>query len=384
MRLAYIIPSLRNPSGWHSHATSFLYAIRSLVEPVLFVAGEDYPEAEKLFPGWEIVQLPTTQRSAAGSARGASRLINCYWHIRRSHFPDVDLVHSLEAYPTGLVGHWLAQRMGKPHVITIHGTYGVIWRERRIDRPLYEAVLRRARMIYPVSNGTARLLRENFGSAIKRTRIEPILNGNDFWKQLPRSQALDRRMPEIPTILSVGDVKPRKGYHICVESYGIVKSSLPESRYLIAGQVRQNSYNAQLQQTIKDRGLADITFLGAIPADELSRLYQESSVFFLAPQQEGLQFEGFGLVFLEAGAYGLPVVATRTGGVPEAVQDGTTGLLAEPGDYQGLAQALLRLLTEPDLARVLGRANRHYAETLTWERNAAEQFRAYQEALSAA
>jgi len=384
MRLAFIIPSLRNPSGWRSHATSFLYAIRSLVEPVLFVAREDYPEAEKLFPGWEISQLPTTQRSAAGSERGTSRLLNCYWHIRRSHFPDVDLVHSLEAYPTGLVGHWLAQRMGKPHVITIHGTYGVIWRERRIDRPLYEAVLRRARMIYPVSNGTARLLQEYFGSAIKTTRIKPILNGNDFWKQVHPSQALDRRMPKIPTILSVGDVKPRKGYHTCLESYAIVKSSLPSARYLIAGQVRDNSYNAQLQQTIRDRHLADITFLGALPAEELSRCYQESSVFFLAPQQEGLQFEGFGLVFLEAGAYGLPVVATRTGGVPEAVQDGTTGLLAEPGDYQGLAEALLRLLTEHDLARELGRANRSHAETLTWERNAAEQFQAYQEALGAA
>jgi len=217
-----------------------------------------------------------------------------------------------------------------------------------------------------------------------RTRIKPILNGNDFWKQVPQSQALNRRIPETPIILSIGDVKPRKGYHISLESYGIVQTSLPAARYLIAGQVRQNSYYAKLLQMIEDRRLKDVTFLGALPASELSRLYQESSVFLLAPQQEGLQFEGFGLVFLEAGAYGLPVVATRTGGVPEAVQDGTTGLLAEPDDSEGLARALLRLLTEPDLARELGRANRHRAETLTWERNASEQFQAYQEALAAA
>ena len=116
----------------------------------------------------------------------------------------------------------------------------------------------------------------------------------------------------------------------------------------------------------------------------MRRLYQESSAFFLAPQQEGLQFEGFGLVFLEAGAYGLPVVATRTGGVPEAVQDGVTGLLADAEDSEGLARALLRLLTEPGLRRELGCANRLLAETLTWERNAAEQFQAYQEAQVAA
>jgi phosphatidylinositol alpha-1,6-mannosyltransferase len=381
MKIAYIIPSLRNPSGWRSHAASFLYAIRTLVEPQLFVAVEDYPEAEKLFPGWEIVQLPTTQRFPAGAGRGSSRLFNCYWHIQRNQFQETDLVHSLEAYPTGLVGHWLARKQNKPHVITIHGTYGVIWRERRIDRPLYESVLRKASMICPVSSGTARLMQETFGKALTNTRIKPVLNGNDFWKQVPQSQALNRRIPEIPTVLSVGDVKRRKGYHVCLESYAIVKSRLPAARYLIAGQVRENSYYTQLQQIIKDRHLKDVTFLGALPMPELSRLYQESSVFFLAPQQEGLQFEGFGLVFLEAGAYGLPVVATRTGGVPDAVQDGATGLLAEAGDSEGLAKALLRLLTEPDLARELGRANRYRAESLTWERTASEQIAAYQEAL---
>jgi len=383
MRIAYIIPSLRNPSGWRSHAKSFLYAIRTLVEPVLYVAVEDYPEAEKLFPGWETVPLPTTQRFPAGSWRGASRLVNCYWHIQRSQAPQVDGVHSLEAYPTGLVGHWLARKLGKPHLITIHGTYGVIWRERRVDRPIYEGVLRQASMVCPVSNGTARLMQDHFGPALIRTRIKPILNGNDFWKQVPQSQALNRRIPETPTIFSVGDVKPRKGYHVSLESYGIVKSSLPAARYLIAGQIRENNYTTKLQNLIGERHLQDVTFLGALPASELSHLYQESSVFLLAPQQEGLQFEGFGLVFLEAGAYGLPVVATRTGGVPEAVQDGTTGLLAEPDDSEGIARALLRLLTEPDLARELGRANRYWAETLTWERNAAEHFQAYQEVLGA-
>ncbi len=366
MRIAYIIPSLRNPSGWRSHAKSFLYAIHSLVEPVLFVAGDDYQEAEELFPGWEIFKLPTTQRFSAGSSHGASRLFTCYRHIQRSRLPQVDLVHSLEAYPTGLVGHWLATKLKRPHVITIHGTYGVIWRQSRVDRRLYEGVLRQASLLCPVSFGTARLM--------------PILNGNDYWKHVPQSQALNRNFPETPTILSVGDVKARKGYHICLESFEIVKSSLPATRYLIAGQVRENSYTTKLRQMIAARRIQDVTFLGALPGAELSRLYQESSVFFLAPQQDGLQFEGFGLVFLEAGAYGLPVVATRTGGVPEAVQDGVTGLLADAEDSEGLARALLHLLTEPGLRRELGCANRLHAETLTWERTAAEQFQAYQEA----
>jgi phosphatidylinositol alpha-1,6-mannosyltransferase len=104
----------------------------------------------------------------------------------------------------------------------------------------------------------------------------------------------------------------------------------------------------------------------------------------LAAQQSGLHFEGFGLVFLEAGAYGLPVIGTRSGGVADAVKEGETGLLVEPQDINGLAEAMLRLLQDAELAQRLGRANRLWSETLTWERNAAEYAQAYQVLLARA
>jgi glycosyltransferase involved in cell wall biosynthesis len=119
-----------------------------------------------------------------------------------------------------------------------------------------------------------------------------------------------------------------------------------------------------------------------VPERELGELYRQASVFVLTPQEEGLNFEGFGLVYLEAGAYGLPVVATRSGGVPDAVKDGITGFLAEEGDIQGTAEGIIRLLSDPELNRRMGRANREWAETLSWERCAAEQFRMYQEVVS--
>ena len=88
------------------------------------------------------------------------------------------------------------------------------------------------------------------------------------------------------------------------------------------------------------------------------------------------------MVYLEAGAYGLPVVGTRVGGVPDAVREDETGLLVEPDDVEGLVAALLRLLRDPHLAAEMGRANRRWAETLTWERFAEEQYKAYQESFA--
>jgi glycosyltransferase involved in cell wall biosynthesis len=133
---------------------------------------------------------------------------------------------------------------------------------------------------------------------------------------------------------------------------------------------------------IADQQLEGVTFLGAISDGELRRQYQQASVFVLTPQEEGLNFEGFGLVYLEAGAYGVPVVATNTGGVPDAVRNGETGFLLEANDVAGIAQAVSDLLLDPELNLRMGLANRRWAETLTWERAAQEQFGVYLQAMA--
>ena len=361
----------------------FLKAIQDKVEPVLCVAEEDYEEVCQLFPGWLILRLPVTQRSSAGSLRGLIDLRRCFSAIQKYRTLDVDLVHSLEAYPTGLVGDWLARKIGAPHILTSHGTYGVIWHTHPLNRHLYQRVLIQARMICPVSHGTAEMMRASFRKALRHTPMKVILNGNDAWKRVPRSTALDRQPPETPVLISVGDVKPRKGYHISLEAFASAKSLLPAARYVIIGQYRENAYYNQLQEIIQRKELdEDVTFLGALTDEALSRRYQAATAFILTPQQDGAHFEGFGLVYLEAGAHGLPVVATRTGGVPDAVQDGITGILAEPGDTGELANAILRLLTDSELNKNMGIANRQWAETLTWEHNAEAQYNAYQEVLA--
>lgn len=382
MKVAYLLPSLQNATGWRSHAIAFLGAIAAHVTPVLLASAADVPEAQRLFPGWPISPLPSTQAAAMSSLHGLRALLTTYRALGNLRLPDVDLVHSLEAYPTGLVGDWLARRLKRPHVLTGHGTYAVIWREIFPDRILYTGVLGRAALVCPVSQGTARLMKNYFGGALQATRVLPILNGNDFYQRVPRSQALERQAPEVPTLITVGDVKPRKGQHVSLAAFAEVKERLPDARYLIAGRYKQNDYFRQLQQIIAQRKLSEVQFLGALSGAALHKVYSQASALVLAAQQIGLHFEGFGLVFLEAGAYGLPVIGTRSGGVADAVQEGETGLLVEPQDVTGLAQAMLRLLQDADLAGRLGRANRRWAETLTWERNAAAYAQAYQELLS--
>jgi phosphatidylinositol alpha-1,6-mannosyltransferase len=269
------------------------------------------------------------------------------------------------------------------HVLTVHGTYGVIWRHHWLDRRAYRGVLRKAAMICPVSHGTARQMQRYFGAELSPERLKPVLNGNDFASRVPAEVARLRAIPEHPVLLSVGDLKPRKGQHLSLAAFQQVQAAIPQASYWIAGRAGDGSYPRHLQQIVERLALKNVRFLGAVSDPELEQCYRQASIFVLTPDQQGDHFEGFGLVYLEAGAYGLPVVATRSGGVPDAVRDGETGILAEEGDVNGIAQAILRLAQNHGLQRQMGQANRRWAETLTWERTAGEQMERYAEALEA-
>lgn len=378
MRVAYLVPSLQKPSGWRSHAIAFLKHMHAFVTPVIFVARRDLRDARQLFSGLEVQSLPEIQQATFGTLGGWRKLALVRWSIYKEQFPAVDLVHSLEAYPTGLVGDWLARRLGVPHVLTSHGTYGVVWHQYPFDRRVYHGVLQRADAVCPVSHGTARLMRKYFASALVDTPLQPILNGSDAAGRYPREAALKHQFPSVPTLLTVGDVKPRKGQHLSLAAFALVKSQLPEARYWIVGAYKQDTYTQLMQHYIKQNHLKDVFFLGTVSDADLHRYYQGATVFVLTPQEQGLHFEGFGLVYLEAGAYGLPVIGTRSGGVADAVRDGVTGLLVDPGDSAGLAQAMLHLLQDQELARQMGRRNRDWAETLTWQQNAQAYYQVYQ------
>ncbi len=379
-----MLPSLAKRAGWRTHTLGLLQALsqQTEVEPVLFVAASEAEEARRLFPGWEISELPCTQSAWLSTPRGLTRLIACLLAIQMEKYPTLDLVHSLEAYPTGLVGHWLSRRTGCKHILTAHGTYGIAASQHRLDRLAYRSVLRQAEAICPVSNGTAVQMQRLFGKELHGKRITPIWNGNDFTHKIPLDVPRQISDTSRPVLLTVGDVKPRKGQDVSLAAFKIVQQEFPEAEYWLAGDDHPGSaFTRQLKESIQKEGLRGVRFLGMVSDEELQRCYRDASVFVLTPRQVGVNFEGFGLVYLEAGAYGLPIVASRSGGAPEAVRDGETGLVAGEGDVDGTAEAILRLLRDGELRRRLGEANRRWAEELTWERAAKEQHRVYLEIL---
>ncbi len=371
MHIAYLLPSLRT-SGWRRYAESLLPALSGKVEPHLLVAAEDAPLAAELFPQWPRYPLPAVQDASLSGHRSRWALLRSLWQVRRLSLPPLDLVHSLEAYPAGLVGHVLGRHLGLPHLLTAHGTYAVLWARYPLDRWAYRRVLRGAAAICPVSRGTADLMRQTFPEALPGERVRVIPNGNDFWRRVPRAEAVEHPWPRTPTLLTVGDIKPRKGLHRSLAAFARLRAEMPQARYWIVGKYRpQDAYFRSLQDFVRRHGLEEaVTFWGRVDDAQLDALYRRASLFILTSQEENLHFEGFGLVYLEAGAYGLPVIGTRSGGIPDAVRDGETGLLAAPDDVEAILRAMRRLLNDKALSIRLGQANRRLSESLTWERTA--------------
>jgi phosphatidylinositol alpha-1,6-mannosyltransferase len=143
--------------------------------------------------------------------------------------------------------------------------------------------------------------------------------------------------------------------------------------YRLAGTEADPAYARALRAEAARSGLR-VTFLGDVPDAELPAVYAGADVFALTSIQHGHSVEGFGLVYLEASAQGLPVVAHAVGGVAEAVAQDRTGLLVPPDRPEELTAAFARLLTDGALRERLGAEGRRWAGRTSWAASAAALF----------
>src|SRR5439155_1177000 len=164
-----------------------------------------------------------------------------------------------------------------------------------------------------------------------------------------------RRGSRPPTVLCVARMYPRKRLDVLLRAGARLRGRIPGVRVRIVG---DGPESARLRALSADLGLEEtVTFLGEISRSALAVEYVGADCFCLPTVQEG-----FGLVFAEAMAAGLPIVACRTAAVPEVVEDGRTGLLVSPNDPEELARAMERVLANAEVRAELGAAGRRRVE----------------------
>jgi len=190
----------------------------------------------------------------------------------------------------------------------------------------------------------------------------PALLSDKELQLVQRMYALDTR----PVILAVGRFIPRKGHLTLVRALPAVLERFPGAVLVLVGEGPSLPGVVRESQRLGIR--EHVVFPGHVSEHDVAGLYQLCDLFALptGSDRKG-QVEGFGLVFCEAQAYGKPVIAGRSGGVVDAVIDGETGIIVEPEDPDGLAAAMIRILTDEALAERLGAAGRkRVEEELNW------------------
>jgi phosphatidylinositol alpha-1,6-mannosyltransferase len=179
--------------------------------------------------------------------------------------------------------------------------------------------------------------------------------------------------------MAAGALKPRKGYHTTLEALARVRERYPDVHYYLVGDDQDRKYVAGLREIIDRLDLARNATITAIIDDaHLDALYRRADAYVQPAENSGGAFEGFGLTYLEANAYGKPVVGTLDCGAEDAITDGENGYLVPQRDPGAVADAVLRLLDDPAAAREMGERGRQRAMSRDWSRVVCEYLALYQ------
>jgi glycosyltransferase involved in cell wall biosynthesis len=341
LRLLHVVATARR-RGAELSALDLMGALPERIDQrvaVLRGGGSDdlaYPARTDVLSGagWE-----TARRFDPAVARRLSRLV-------RTLAPDVVLAHGgdpLKYLATALL-------RGSPPVVYRRIGATPHWMAGRSRRSAYGLLIRRATRVIAVAEAMRRQLVD--GSGVQTDRVVVIPNGVDPERVRPaRGRAATRSelglADDAPVILSLGALTGEKDPLTVVRVAAEVVRAVPEARHLLVG---EGPLRSETQTEAARLGLGDrLLMLG--PRSDVGDLLAAADLLLLPSRTEGLP-----AVAVEAGLAGLPVVASRVGGVPEVVERDVTGLLVEPGDVAGFVAAVAGLLGEPDRRRALGEA----------------------------
>ncbi|HEY0967012.1 MAG TPA: glycosyltransferase family 4 protein [Opitutaceae bacterium] len=251
-------------------------------------------------------------------------------------------------------------------VLTFHGSEILKFHRNPFIRPLARRLIRNAARISVLSNYTQQLLWTHFPEAIEKTLLTPGALRSDFAVINPTPTPRDSRI----IVLTVGRLHPRKGQLLALQALQALAPRFRQQiEYWIVGSGNKPAYEQSLRSTAASCDFP-VRFLGDLPDRELDQVYDRADLFAMTSIDYGHSVEGFGLVYLEASAHGLPIVGHAVGGVSEAVVDNVTGLLVPPHHPAQLTAAFEKLISNRDLRQRLGTAGRDWARKHNWSHSA--------------
>lgn len=306
---------------------------------------------------------------------------------------DAEFIWCGNLKPAAYPARWAAARLGTPYGVMVVGSDLLILQRQiqrsRVKRRAARALLGSASTLVAISQWTAGLC----GRLLEQLQIEP---GGDLIRTIPLGTDPVFFRPGVDTrqvrtryrlepgrwLLTVARLVPYKGLDTGIRVLAQLRQSFPDLGYAVVGSGEQLS---ELEALAHSLGLKDrVRFLTGVPDRDLPALYNCADVYLGLPRSTELDVEGFGISLVEASACGVPVIAARSGGIPDAVREGETGLLVDAQRPESVAEAVSRLLRDSGLSQRLGAGGRSAVESFyNWNRVTAQMIRIGEELGSA-
>lgn len=271
-------------------------------------------------------------------------------------------------WPLGHMGPAIRRKLGIPYIGFTHGL--------ELTGTLVPGLLRHigrdAAMLTAVSVWAQAALGPAFGWEGRMGLLPSGIDTDLFRPDVSDAAVRERHgLGDAPVVCCVSRLVARKGQDLLIRALPAVARAVPDVRLLIVG---IGPYEGALRKLAHSAGVSDrVVFTGAAPYDELPAYFRAGNVFAMPCRLRwfGFDVEALGAVFLQGAAVGRPVIAGDSGGAPEAVKPGETGLVVDPTRPEPLAEALVSLLRDPARAEAMGRAGAEWVHReWTWDQMA--------------
>jgi phosphatidylinositol alpha-1,6-mannosyltransferase len=340
-------------------------------EEVVVVAPqqEGDTQADRALP-YRVERIPMTMSDWDPTVPAS---LSCYFHImwrvyRYSRKYGVQQIHCAKVLPEGFVAWAMRLLNGIPYLIYAHGEEIQIGLTSRKLSRILPRIYSGASAIIANSRNTKALLQGIGVDTDKIHIIHPGVDTRSFDVGHESAQYIRQKhnLGTAPVLLTVGRLQRRKGQDMVIQALPGIRSKFPQVKYVLVGTGEELSY---LQSLTKDMGVSEgVIFAGRVLDQELAAYYAACDIFIMPNREIGPDIEGFGMVYLEAGAAGKPVIGGASGGTDDAILDGTTGLRVDGRSVEVIINAVVSLLADPARAKAMGEAGRRMVENkFTWE-----------------
>jgi phosphatidylinositol alpha-1,6-mannosyltransferase len=276
---------------------------------------------------------------------------------------EINRIYATNWIPGGFLAFFASKLFKVPYFIAAHSS------ELSFRNPIFRRAMtltfKNAEKIFAVSNYTSQKILD---LGISREKVAIIPNGVDIQRFKTGVNTLEvikkHELKGKKVILTVSRLVRKKGHDMVIRALPEVLKIAKDAVYLIVGEGPEEE---RLKGLMRDLNLEEhVIFAGNMSDDALPKYYNACDVFIMPSREIRGDVEGFPVVYMEAGACAKPVIGGKSGGVEDAIIDGVTGLLVNPLNVKEVADALIRLLTDKNIAKRLGENGRRRAEGLTW------------------